>query len=251
MPTDGKRIRTDRLQARLGLHFQQRELLLLALTHRSYASEAAGGESNERLEFLGDAVLGLLIGEELYRRYPAWKEGELTRARAAVVEEPALLRVAQRWHLGTFLRLSQAEETSGGRVRRALLADAVEAIIGACYLDQGLAITRDFVRREFAFLLEAPEGEAFIRDYKTRLQELYQARFQAAPTYHVISESGPPHDKTFDVVVSFHGRDIGRGAGKSKKEAAQRAAADALERAGMDEPASASRTALPLPPEAL
>ncbi|OPZ85527.1 MAG: Ribonuclease 3 [bacterium ADurb.Bin429] len=236
MPTDGRRIRTDRLQARLGIHFQQRELLLLALTHRSYASEVAGGESNERLEFLGDAVLGLIIGEELYRRYPAWKEGELTRARASVVEEPALLQVAQRWHLGTFLRLSQAEDASGGRGRRALLADAVEAIIGACYLDQGLEVCRAFVLREFAFLLETPGGETFIRDYKTRLQELYQARYQAAPTYHVVSESGPPHDKTFDVVVSFRGSEIGRGTGKSKKEAAQQAAADALAHAEMDEP---------------
>jgi ribonuclease-3 len=236
MPTDGKRIRTDRLQTRLGIHFKQRELLLLALTHRSYAAEVPGGTSNERLEFLGDAVLGLVIGEELYRRYPAWNEGELTRARAAVVEEPALLKVAQCWHLGTFLRLSHAEEASGGRGRRALLADAVEAIIGACYLDQGLEACRAFVLREFAFLLEAPGDEPFIRDYKTRLQELYQGKYQAAPSYHVVSENGPPHDKTFEVSVTFQGREIGRGTGKSKKEAAQHAAAEALVRTDFLEP---------------
>jgi ribonuclease-3 len=228
MPADTKRIRTDRLQARLGIRFAQRELLLLALTHRSFAAEAEGGESNERLEFLGDAVLGLIIAEELYRRYPSWKEGELTRARAQIVEEPALLDVAQVWHLGTFLRLSHAEDASGGRGRRALLADTVEAIIGAYYLDQGLDACRTFLVREFGFMLEAPTGQQSIRDFKTRLQELYQARHQAAPAYHVVSEDGPPHDKTFEVVVTFRGQDIGRGTGKSKKEAAQQAAAQAL-----------------------
>jgi ribonuclease-3 len=228
MPTDGKRIRIDRLQARLGIVFQRRELLLLALTHRSFSAEAEHGESNERLEFLGDAVLGLVIAEELYRRNSSWKEGDLTRARAAVVDEPALLAVAQQWHLGTFLRVSHAEEASGGRARRAILSDTVEAIIGACYLDQGLEAARAVILHAFAFLLDAPGGQNFSRDYKTRLQELYQARHQAAPGYHVVSEDGPPHDKTFLVVVTFHGQELGRGSGKSKKEAAQQAAAAAL-----------------------
>lgn len=236
MAAGDKRIRLDRLQQRLGIRFTQRSLLLLALTHRSYAAEAGEAGSNERLEFLGDAVLGLIIAEELYRRFPAWTEGELTRARAAVVEEPSLHEMARRWHVGTYLRLSHGEDQSGGRARRALLADAVEAIIGACYLDQGLDACRQFVQREFNDIIDALAVQGFSRDFKTRLQERYQARYQAAPSYQVASESGPPHDRVFEVVVAFRGEELGRGTGKSKKEAAQAAAADALQASQASEP---------------
>ncbi len=217
------------LAERLGLHFAQPALLEQALTHRSYSADFGGAPSNERLEFLGDAVLDLLIGEELYRRHPDWPEGELTKARATVVDAHALAQVARHWELGNYLRLSHAAAQSGDRERRSLLADAVEAIIGAYYLDRGLDATREFLQRAMADLLDAVQRREHERDYKTQLQELLQARFHEGPNYEVVVASGPDHNRTFTVAVVFSGEELGRGEGKSKKEAEQHAAARALE----------------------
>ncbi len=216
------------LQARLGISFTREELLLQALTHRSYQSEHEHVLSNERLEFLGDAVLDLIIADALLQTHSDWSEGELTKAKAALVEERSLERIARKWDLGPSIRVSHGEESSGGRNRRGLLADAVEALIGAYYLDQGLEQCRRFLLREMADMLEAVERQDHDRDYKTLLQEAFQARYQSAPSYEIAAETGPPHDRTFEIAVTFHDEVLGRGSGKSKKEAEQQAAAQAL-----------------------
>ena len=212
----------------MGIEFDQQELLALALTHRSFMAEVEGTESNERLEFLGDTVLDLIIAEELFRTHADWPEGELTKAKAAAVGERALETVARRWELGPYVRISWGEEFSGGRERRALLADAVEAVIGAYYLDQRPGSRRSFVLREMAPVLEMISRQEHHFDFKTQLQEMTQARFQIGPTYTVASESGPPHARIFTVAVSFADQVIGHGEGRSKKEAEQIAAAEAL-----------------------
>jgi len=216
------------LQERLGICFQHLDALEMALTHRSLLAEQEGVTSNERLEFLGDAVLGIIIAEECYRRFPTWSEGELSKAKATVVDERALAEIARRWELGTYSRVSRGEDASGGRERRSLLADMVEAVVGAYFLDSGLDACRTFVLRECASALDAVTSREFDNDYKTQLQEVYQARYQAAPTYIVIAEDGPPHDRTFTVAVVFTEDELGRGEGKSKKVAEQQAAANAL-----------------------
>ncbi|MHB9130641.1 MAG: ribonuclease III [Armatimonadota bacterium] len=216
------------LQRRLRLHFSHPEMLVQALTHRSYLADVDGIVSNERLEFLGDAVLDLIIAEELYRQHSDWPEGELTKAKAAAVGERSLEKLARRWNLGPYMLISRGEESAGGRERRALLADAVEAVIGAYYLDRGLPTCRKFVLRQMKDILDTIERHEHDLDYKTQLQEVMQARYQAAPSYDVTGESGPPHDRTFEVTVSFAGTALGHGTGKSKKEAEQQAAAEAL-----------------------
>ena len=217
------------LQQRLGITFKDCDLLVRALTHRSYLAEAPEANSNERLEFLGDAVLDLVVAEELFRRHPDWPEGELTKAKASAVDERALERLARDWELGEYVLVSRGEEQSGGRQRRAMLADAVEALIGAYFLDQGLAAVRIFVLRALASVMAQIERREHEHDFKTLLQELFQARYQTAPVYEVLSETGPPHDRTFEIGVTFTGQVLGRGTGKSKKEAAQSAAAEALQ----------------------
>ncbi len=227
------------LQARLQLDFRQPALLEQALTHRSLLAEIEGLQANERLEFLGDAVLGLVIAEELFLRFPAWSEGDLSKAKATVVDELSLAALARRWALGAYMRVSRGETASGGRERRALLADAVEALIGALYLDQGLEAARAFVLREFTDPLDAVARHDFGRDFKTQLQERFQGRYQATPSYAVVEESGPPHAPTFTVAVLFDGRELGRGQGKSKKAAEQHAAQAALTAARADDDPSA------------
>ena len=229
MQADEPAARTDELQQRLGITFARRELLEQALTHRSYLAETDEVASNERLEFLGDAVLDLVIAEELYRIHPDWSEGELTKAKASAVGERSLEQAARQWDLGAYMFVSRGEESSGGRARRAMLADAVEALIGAYYLDQGLEACRLFVLRAVQPAMEAIERQEHELDYKTQLQEVMQGRFQEAPAYEVVGETGPAHDRTFTVAVIFDGRVLGRGDGKSKKEAAQKAAFEALQ----------------------
>jgi len=218
----------EALQQRLGISFARQDLLVQALTHRSYLAEAVGAVSNERLEFLGDAVLDLVVAEELFRKHPDWPEGELTKAKASAVGERALEQVAREWDLGAYMLVSRGEEQSGGRERRAMLADSVEALIGAYYLDRGLEACRIFVLRALASAMDTIERREHEHDYKTLLQELFQARYQTAPLYEVLNESGPPHDRTFEVGVIFAGQVLGRGEGKSKKEAAQHAAEETL-----------------------
>ncbi|HXF56804.1 MAG TPA: ribonuclease III [Actinomycetota bacterium] len=217
---------TSPLEEALGVRFRDRGLLELALTHRSYAFERGLEATNERLEFLGDAVLGLVVADLAYRRFPDLSEGELAKLRAGVVNMSVLAEVARELGLGAEIRLGRGEELSGGRHKASILADALEAVIGAVYLDQGMRRARAVVERLFSSRIEAyarGEGE---RDYKTLLQELAAQDVGRLPEYRV-EERGPDHQKEFTATVYVGGRPLGRGKGRSKKEAEQGAAREA------------------------
>jgi ribonuclease-3 len=202
------------------------QMLDLALTHRSYAYEHGGLPTNERLEFLGDSVLGVVITEALYRRHPDLPEGQLAKLRAAVVNSRALASLARRMGIGAYLKLGRGEEISGGRDKSSILADVVEAVIGAFYLDRGTEPTRELVLRLFAELLDDAASLGAGLDWKTSLQELAASRSLGVPEYTVI-ESGPDHEKSFEATARLAGRPVGEGAGRSKKEAEQQAAEQA------------------------
>lgn len=209
------------LETALGVHFRDPRLLALALTH---PSAAGGGEDNQRLEFLGDAALELSVSLMLFERHPGADEGELTRARAALVREESLSRAAQRIDLGRYIRLDRGEDASGGREKPSVLADAMEAVLGAAMLDGGLDAVRKIVRNVLPE--SAPEAAA---NWKSLLQEREQAKGFSAPVYRVIAEEGPPHARAFTVEARLAegGRGVGRGA--SKKQAEQEAAKQAYE----------------------
>jgi ribonuclease-3 len=215
----------ERLERLLGYRFGSQELLERALTHRSHANETreAGGD-NEKLEFLGDAVLDLVVGHLLMEEYPSLSEGELSVTRAQVVSEHGLSELASDLGLGEFLRLGKGEERSGGRQKASLLADALEAVVAAVYLDGGFDSARQLVERLLGRRLKAIDATGF-SDYKTRLQESAQAKLKSTPEYRVVGEAGPDHEKTFEVAVYIKEREWARAAGRSKKEAEQRAAA--------------------------
>jgi ribonuclease III len=198
------------------------------LRHGSWCNEHAGErlEDNERLEFLGDAVLDLVVGHKLMTRFPQLREGELSVTRAQVVSEAGLSEVAGQLGLGEWLVLGKGEEKSGGRTKPSILADAFEAILAAVYLDGGFSAAVEFVERLLAQRIETVEFKGFY-DFKTRLQELSQARLKATPTYHVVQEIGPDHDKRFVIAVTIADDEWARAVGKSKKEAEQMAAAEA------------------------
>jgi ribonuclease-3 len=199
------------------------EMIARAVTHRSFAYENGGLPTNERLEFLGDSVLGLVVTEELFRRHPDLPEGQLAKLRAAVVNARALAEVARELDIGRFLRLGRGEEASGGRDKSSILADAVEALIGAYYLDRGVEPARELVLRLFAGLLDEAAKLGAGLDWKTSLQELAAGRSLGVPEYDV-TESGPDHEKSFEATAVVSGRRLGVGQGRSKKEAEQRAA---------------------------
>ncbi|HET7488967.1 MAG TPA: ribonuclease III [Acidimicrobiales bacterium] len=211
------------LAQRLGRRFSDPALLARALAHRSWCAEVAGDESNERLEFLGDSVLGLVITDHVYRTYPALPEGELAKVRASVVNSAALAEVAAELDIGAHLRLGKGEDASGGREKPSILADAMEAIIGAMYLDGGwdaaAALVLGLLGERVAEAAAGPGGQ----DYKTRLQELAARTFDQLPRYHVVDE-GPDHAKRFYATVSVAGTERGKGEGRSKKQAEQAAA---------------------------
>ena len=220
------------LEDALGYQFKDKALLREALRHSSYANEHRGGESasNERLEFLGDSVLGFVTAEFLFRRHPDAPEGELTRVRARLVCEESLHEAAQKLSLGRYLCLGHGEEACGGRERPSILADATEALIAAVYLDGGIDAASALIHR---LLLDgAAEAHAVRtrRDYKTALQELVQRKPAQSLSYSLTGESGPDHAKTFTIEVRLNGEAIGAGEGHSKKEAEQMAARNALER---------------------
>jgi ribonuclease-3 len=219
------------LQQTLGVAFNAPSLLEQALVHSSYINENPGlaPASNERLEFLGDAVLGLVIAEKLYQDFPQFTEGEMTRLRAALVRRDTLARLARAIRLGDYLYLGRGEEASGGRRKPGNLAGALEALVAAIFFDQGLATTRDFILKLFNTELQRVVSQGVEVDYKSKLQELIQARQQSAPTYHVIEAVGPDHDKRFTVEVRVDDTVLGRGAGKSKKMAETEAALSALQ----------------------
>lgn len=218
------------LETKLGYQFQNPKLLDHALTHSSYANEHHLGSisSNERLEFLGDSVLGMIVADHLYRIFPDLPEGDLTRIRANLVCEGSLVLVAKEWDLGRYLKLGKGENACGGRSRPSILADAVEAVLAAVFLDGGLAHDRDIIQR---FLLDRMEQvNRASRDHKTYLQELVQRKSGQVLSYELIGESGPDHNKTFQMQVLLNGQPIGQGTGHSKKEAEQAAANAAIER---------------------
>ena len=220
------------LQQRISYSFRDARLLERALTHRSYANEHRLSEHNERLEFLGDSVLNLVVSERLMKDRPRSPEGELSRLRAAVVSEASLAEVARSIGLGAFLLLGKGEEQTGGRDKDSLLADALEALIASLYLDGGFDRATAFIEARFQEILDRTGGT----DCKTELQERSQELLKVLPEYRVVSESGPDHRKEFVIELSVRGEILGRGSGKSKKEAEQKAAKEALQKLRADEP---------------
>ena len=220
------------LEQKIGYTFRDRSLLENALTHSSYANEhrEKGALSNERLEFLGDSILGLVVADHLYRTRPDLPEGDLTRIRAALVCENSLVDVAKELDLGSYLKLGKGEESGGGRHRPSIQADAVEAMLAAVYLDGGIGQARKLIHD--LILGHEREKTAAGRDYKTALQELVQRESGQVLTYHLTGESGPDHAKIFAMEVLLNGQAIGAGTGHSKKEAEQAAAKAAVEKMG-------------------
>ncbi|MEK7748048.1 MAG: ribonuclease III [Nitrospirota bacterium] len=224
------------LETRIRFVFKDKDLLQQALTHKSYANENPdqNQSDNERLEFLGDAVLGFVISQSLFIENRSLSEGDLSKCRAGAVREAALCEIARGMDLGDYLFLGVGEERGGGRGKPSLLGDALEALIAAIYLDGGIRAAKRFVLREFPYLgiVKLSEGSAEnffdLQDYKTELQELCQQRFCALPEYHTINESGPGHQKRFEVEVRILGDLYGASTGKSKKEAQQQSAKAAL-----------------------
>jgi len=222
------------LKKKLGIVWWDEDLLVQALTHSSftYESRQNGVKNNQRLEFLGDAVLELAISDFLYRNHPDLDEGDLTKLRAAVVCEPSLARVAVELQLGPCLYMGKGEERSGGRERPSILADAFEALLGAIYLDQGLAGASDAAIGYLTPVIQDVLEGRLERDYKTELQELVQQRGGGQVQYLILKEEGPDHHKIFTAGVLLKGEVAGRGSGRSKKDAEQQAAKSAL--AGLD-----------------
>lgn len=221
------------IERRAGHRFKDRGLLEHALTHKSRAAEDASGgvADNESMEFLGDAVLGLVVADMLFHAYPHFDEGQKSKIKASVVSTSALARRAEEMQLGAYLLLGRGEEKTGGRYKQALLADAYEALIAAVYLDGGLPAATDFLERELRAAIEEGAGQSIVgEDYKSALQERAQALGRALPEYRVAAESGPDHRKLFTVEVLVSGEMLGSATGKAKKAAEQDAAKQALEK---------------------
>ncbi len=222
------------LQKNLRYKFNNEKLLVNALTHSSYANEARDGiTSNERLEFLGDSVLSIIVSEYIYKEFKNLPEGELTKLRAALVCEKSLCSFSRELELGKFLRLGKGEEKGGGRERDSILADAFEAVLAAMYLDGGIEVAKAHVMRFVTDELQHTDDEVF-KDYKTALQEIIQRNPEESVTYILTGETGPDHDKKFEVEVHLNSNIIGKGTGKSKKQAEQSAAREALRLMGAE-----------------
>ncbi len=209
----------------IGYTFKNKDLLKTALTHSSYANENKIHEDNERLEFLGDSVLGFVTAEYLFSQFKNRPEGELTKLRAAVVCEKSLFKFAEKISLGQFIYMGKGEDHSGGRNRPSIVSDAFEAVIAAMYLDGGIEVVKPYI---LSFITEAVKREASFKDNKSLLQEEIQKNKGNTISYEELGESGPDHDKTFVFAVKLNGEVIGKGEGRSKKEAEQAAAGDAL-----------------------
>lgn len=220
------------LEQNLGYNFKNKNLLYNALSHSSYANEMRNGiTSNERLEFLGDSVLSIVVSEYLFDKFNNLPEGELTKLRASLVCEKSLCSFSRELHIGNFLMLGKGEEKGGGRERDSILADAFEAVLAAMYLDGGMEVARKHVLRFILPELSHKDDDSF-KDYKTALQEIIQKNPEESVSYILTGESGPDHDKLFEVEVHLNSNVIGRGTGKSKKSAEQAAAKLALELMG-------------------
>jgi ribonuclease-3 len=215
------------LQAELGITFHDPKLLEQAFTHSSYVNENKQAKHNERLEFLGDAVLELAVTEYLYEHYPSRSEGELTKLRASIVCEPSLNKLAVQQHFGEYLLLGRGEESTGGRSRPAILADVFEAFIGALYLDQGFDKVVHFLQSNLFKKLQQDAAMSTI-DAKSQLQEYAQQHSLGKPLYQLVKEDGPSHEKQFVIEVHLDNRVLGTGTGRTKKQSEQQAAAEAL-----------------------
>ncbi|EYE89310.1 ribonuclease III [Fervidicella metallireducens AeB] len=235
MNSERKKMLKD-FQEKLGVHFNKLELLDVALTHSSYANQfnLTYNDHNERLEFLGDSVLSMIVSEYLYKKYKNKPEGKLTRIRAGVVCESSLAEISRRLGVNRYLRIGKGEELSGGREKDSLLADACEAIIAAVYLDRGFEKARDFVLKNLEQKIELFSESKNYNDFKSKLQEYVQKNLAAAIKYNISGEFGPDHDKTFEIEVYLDNKCYGRGTGKSKKEAEQLAAKQALKVLGVE-----------------
>ena len=220
----------DSLETLLGVSFCKKALLGQALVHSSYLNEEPGSfaESNERMEFLGDAIVGAVVAEELYRRHPHWQEGKLTQGRSMLVRTEALAQVAVRLELGRHLYMGTGEESGGGRERQTTLAAAVEAVVGAVFLDQGYDAARDFLLRIFSMELSSLEKSGVSDNPKSTLQEAVQAEGQPPPKYRTVKTSGADHARRFTIEVTVGDRVMGRGTGSRKSLAEHEAAAEAL-----------------------
>lgn len=231
MPALGNMDDLQDFQNGLGVHFESLELLQQAFVHRSFLNENPGFplSSNERLEFLGDAILGFVAAEFLYKRFPEMSEGELTNLRAALVRTETLARIARRLLLGGYLYLGRGEQASGGRERPLILASAFEALVGAVYLDQGLETVREFLLQQLEPELHRAIRLKLSKDFKSMLQELAQGKWQVTPVYETVAVGGPDHAREFTIEVRLGARVVGTGRGKSKRKAEQEAARQALE----------------------
>ncbi len=225
-----RKVCLEDLKNRLAVDWHNQDLLEEALTHSSYTYESRqnGSDNNQRLEFLGDAVLDVVVSDFLFRSYPGRDEGELTKMRAAMVCEPSLARVARELGLGYCLRMGKGEERSGGRERPSILADVFEALLGAVYLDQGLAVAANLALQILAPVIKDILEGRLDRDYKTELQEVVQQRGSEHVQYKILKEEGPDHEKIFTAGVLYKGKLAGTGTGRSKKDAEQQAAKSAL-----------------------
>ena len=244
-PEDRERVAA--LAERVRSPLANRGIALAALTHKSWANEhrGSGAEDNERLEFLGDAVVDLLVSDWLMARFPAAREGELSKLRASVVDEPGLAAIGRALRLGELLRLGRGEELTGGREKASLLADATEAVVAAVFLDGGLAAAHRLIDPFLEEIHSRAAAGTLDRDFKTQLQELAQARFRASPRYRIVGSTGPDHAKVFEVEVEVPGGPSGRGSGRSKKEAEQGAARAAVESLAMTPPVEDGATPAP------
>lgn len=220
------------LQQVIGINFKDESLLRQAFIHSSYINEDPDVPvtDNERLEFLGDALLSFIVAEELYREFPNFNEGKLTEIRISLIRQETLTEIAAGLKLGDYLVLGKGEEATGGRRKQTNLADTLEALIGAIFLDQGLNITRDFVLAKYDSQLKEVKAKGIGRNHKASLQELMQAKYKQLPTYRIAEASGPDHDKSFVVEVTLGDRRLGSGSGKTKRAAEMRAARSALEK---------------------
>lgn len=216
----------------LGITFSNKGVLITALTHSSYANQFKDVKYNERLEFLGDSVLQLCITQHLFNSYKDKSEGELTKIRALIVCENSLYEVAKKLNLGSFIRMSKGEESTGGRERTSIQADCLEAIIAAIYLDKGLEVANDFIFKYFAEIIEKAIKHEIILDFKTKLQEILQKNGEIDIKYYLDRYEGPPHRRKFYTTVAIDNKIMGNGCGYSKKESEQHAAKEALKRLG-------------------
>ncbi len=223
----------ESLETKLNYKFNNIELLKNAIVHSSYANEVRGNtHSNERLEFLGDSVLSIIVAEHIYHRYPNMPEGELTRLRASLVCEKSLCAFSRELGIGDYLKLGKGEDKNGGRERDSILADAFEAVLAAIYLDGGMSAAQTHIINTVLRDLKHHNDEDAFKDYKTTLQEIIQRNPEESVTYILVEESGPDHNKQFTVAVKLNSNVIGQGSGKSKKQAEQMAAKQALKLMG-------------------